>query len=119
LWPIVVATGDARSIEAVEVIEALCLRIASKTHRAITGALDPDFDPADVQSDANGSAKLVRLLVAESSAAWKVLMEAGRARANGVPAKLVRMLEDLDVGIDVRFPDAMSFIRPGFDTAGR
>ena len=119
LRPIVEASGDERSIDAVDVIEALCLRIASKTHRAVSGALDADYDPADVQSDANGSAKLVRLLIAESRAAWRVLMEMGRARANGVPAKLARMLEDLDVGIDVRFPNAMKFIRPGFDTVGR
>jgi hypothetical protein len=83
------------------------------------GATEPDFDEADLQSDANGSAKVARLLVSESRAAWRVLMEVGRAAADGVPAALVRLLDELDAQLAARFPRAMDFIRPGFDDARR
>jgi hypothetical protein len=43
-------------------------------------------------------------------------MEVGRATADGVPAQLVRALETLDRDLAARFPDAMSFVRPGFDS---
>ena len=64
-------------------------------------------DDTDVQSDANGSAKVARLLVADSRAAWRVLMEVGRAAADGVPAALVRLLDELDAGLAARFPRAI------------
>jgi hypothetical protein len=73
---------------------------------------------AEVQCDANGSAKVARLCIAESRACWRVLMEHGRAAANGVPAKLVKRLSDLDAAIAGRFPEAMQFQRPGFDLQG-
>jgi len=45
-------------------------------------------------------------------------MEIGRATADGVPMALVRVLDEIDAGLVKRFPRAMSFIRPGFDTEG-
>ena len=42
-------------------------------------------------------------------------MEVGRASADGVPAQLVRMLDEVDAGLAGRFPQAMAFVRPGFD----
>jgi hypothetical protein len=42
-------------------------------------------------------------------------MEVGRAAADGVPAALVRMLDELDAILAARFPRAMEFVRPGFD----
>ena len=116
LWPIVMARGDDGVIEALETIEQLCTSVSSKTYRAVRGALEPDFDASDLQSDPNGSAKIARLIIGDSRRAWGVLMEVGRATADGVPAKLVGMLDDLDAGIAVRFPRAMEFVRPGFDT---
>jgi hypothetical protein len=119
LGPIVRARGDARLTDAVESIGAWCLTVASKTYRAIHGIRgedgDPDADPSDPQTDANGSAKVARVLIAQSLEAWNVLMEVGRATADGVPAGLVRKLGELDAGLAARFPDAMQFVRPGFD----
>jgi hypothetical protein len=43
-------------------------------------------------------------------------MELGRATADGVPAHLVRRLDEIDAGLAARFPQAMAFVRPGFDT---
>jgi hypothetical protein len=116
LWPIVMTRGDDVIIEALETIERLCTSVSSKTYRAVRGMVEPDFDATDLQSDPNGSAKIARLLIDESRRAWRVLMQMGRATANGVPAKLVRMLDDLDAGVAARFPRAMEFVRPGFDT---
>jgi hypothetical protein len=119
LGPIVAERGDAASIEAVSRVGELCGLIASKIYRAISGANEPEFDDADAQNDANGSAKVARLVISDSRAAWRVLMEVGRAAANGVPAALVRVLDELDASLAARFPHAMEFMRPGFDDATR
>jgi hypothetical protein len=116
LWPIAMARGDDAVIDALETIERLCTSVSSKIYRAVRGTTEPDFDATDLQSDPNGSAKIARIVIAESRRAWRVLMEVGRAAADGVPAKLVRMLDDLDTGVAAKFPRAMEFVRPGFDT---
>ena len=56
------------------------------------------------QTDFNGSAKIALIGIGESRRAWSVLMEAGRATANGVPARAVSMLEELDAAVRGRFP---------------
>jgi hypothetical protein len=116
LRPVVAAREDEGVLAALETIDYFSLTISSKTYRAMIGVHDESYDPADRQSDPNGSAKVARLFIAESTRAWAVLMEAGRATADGVPARLVAMLETIDRGIAERFPDAMAFVRPGFDT---
>jgi hypothetical protein len=68
-----------------------------------------------VQTDFNGSAKIALIGIGESRRAWSVLMEEGRATADGVPAQAVRMLEALDAEVRERFPRVMEFVRPGFD----
>lgn len=119
LWPIAMARGDQAVIEALETIEQLCTPVASKVYRAVRGTAEPEYDATDLQGDPNGSAKIARLIIADSRRAWRVLMEVGRATADGVPARLVRMLDDLDAGVAARFPRAMAFVRPGFDTGER
>jgi hypothetical protein len=118
LTPIVEERGDPAVIDAVETIAALSGLVASKTYRALSTEADEDFDRFDLESDANGSAKVARLIIADSRRAWQVLMEIGRATADGVPMALVRVLDEIDAGLVKRFPRAMSFIRPGFDTEG-
>ena len=72
-------------------------------------------DRDGVQTDHNGSAKVALLGIAESRAAWSVLMEAGKATADGVPEQAVKMLDALDRDVRARFPRATEFVRPGFD----
>ena len=74
-----------------------------------------DEERKAIRSDGDGCAKLARLVIAESREAWEVLMQVGRATANGVPAKMVERLEALDDEIAASFPRAMQFVRPGFD----
>jgi len=115
LHAVLVRRGDAASTDAAERLEEMCVTIASKVFRAVSSALDLDFDPADVQSDANGSAKVALLLIAESRQAWQVLMQPGRAAANGAPARFVATLDALEAEVLRRFPRAFEFRRPGFD----
>jgi len=116
LRPVLQARGDPLVVEALDTIESLCLKVSSKTFRAVSSASGAWDDPTDQQSDSNGSAKVARLLIAESRRAWRVMMEAGRASADGLPARLIQLLDELDKEIAARFPQAMLFIRPGFDT---
>ena len=115
--PVLEDRGDHDLIAAATRIQETCLTIASKTYRAISGVDDDWSDASDVQSDANGSAKVARLLIDDARRAWRVLMEAGRAAADGVPARLAAVLDELDHDVAARFPNAMEFVRPGFDDA--
>lgn len=108
--------GDRGMTDAAERLEETCLTIASKIHRAISSAREPDADPMDVQGDANGSAKVALLLIEESRQAWRELMQPGRAIGNGAPARFVRLLDVLEKELHERFPRALEFVRPGFDT---
>jgi hypothetical protein len=108
--------SDPVTIEAVETIGELAGTVASKTFRAVSSSLGEDFDLFDLDHDANGSAKVARLTIAESKRAWYALMETGRAAADGVPIAMFRVLDEIDAGLAARFPRAMAFVRPGFDT---
>jgi hypothetical protein len=116
LRPVLANTGDPAVQEAVERVEEIAGTVASKIYRAVSNTLEPGFDADEVQSDANGSAKIARLLIDDSRQAWRVLTDAGRAAADGVPARLILLLDDLERGLAARFPRALEFVRPGFDT---
>lgn len=116
--PIAAARDDAPLTEAVETIEWFSSMISAKLYRAICGHAEGWEDQDEPQTDFNGSAKIALIGIGESRRAWGVLMEAGRATADGVPAQAVRMLEALDAEVRERFPRAMAFVRPGFDGSG-
>src|SRR5205807_6546798 len=102
--------------DAVDMIEWFSSFISSEFFRAGAGQaeISPDRDD-DGQPDHDGSAKVALLGIAESRAAWRILMEHGKATADGVPAQAVRMLDALETSVRAHFPHAMAFIRPGFD----
>ena len=113
--PVVAARGEPSVIDAVATIQWFSLRVSSKIFRAVVGRIEGWEPDEQVQTDCNGSAKMARLWIAESRHAWGVLMEAGKATADGVPAQAVAMLDALDAAVRTRFPHAMAFVRPGFD----
>ena len=115
LAPVVAARGEQASIEAVETIHWFSSHVAGKVYRAVCGEADGVAIDPDVQADYDGSAKAALVGIAESRAAWLVLMEAGRATADGVPAQAVKALDDLTAALRERFPRADEFVRPGFD----
>ena len=115
--PLVAARGEPSVVDAVATIHWFSLKVSSKIYRAVVGRRER-WEPGDrVQTDFNGSAKVALLWIAESRHAWGVLMEAGKATADGVPAQAVAMLDALDAAVRTRFPHAMAFVRPGFDEA--
>jgi hypothetical protein len=104
--------------EAIDTIAWHAGLVSSKTYRALVGFAERDDPPEEddpVQSDWNGSAKVARLLIAESKDAWFVVMRAGEAADDSPLTELVSLLERLDAGLTERFPRAMEFTRPGFD----
>lgn len=95
-----------------ESIHWLSPTVSVKVHRAVhelvgrhTDAdwVDRTLDPRGVQSDGNGTAKLVRLLLRELLDAWRVVATDPHERG------------ELDRDLSQAFPFAMEFIRPGFD----
>ena len=113
--PILVKRGDLVAADAAERLEEMCATLASKIFRAVSSAAEDDEDD-DVQTDANGSAKVALLLIEESRQAWQALMQPGLAAADGAPPRFVALLDGLEVELHRRFPRAFEFVRPGFDT---
>ena len=122
LNPMLRPAGDPLALESVEIIGRFAMLIAVKTHRASAGLLPLDEDLGDDdefwQSDANGCAKLVRLIVAESREAWRLLTQLPTVAADGVPAAMIARLDELDRHLAGAFPEAMAFVRAGFDEEG-
>jgi hypothetical protein len=113
--PLVAARADQPLIDAVATIEWFSMMIGSKLYRAVCGQAEGWEGRDEAQTDFNGSAKIALIGIAESSRAWAVLMEAGRATADGVPAQAVQQLAALEAAVRERFPRVMEFVRPGFD----
>lgn len=121
---------DETARRAVETLRRHAPLIAVKSVRAAAGLVPddplgdgdgggPGHGPEEAQSDANGTAKLVRLLIRESIDAWRALGQPGRGVANGVPIAMIDRLDRLDRQVADAFPKAMAFVRPGFDDGER
>jgi len=105
LQPIVQRRGDPRAIAAAKTIETLSDDLAHEVFRAILESLAGRVaDPAARDRQTRQSVEVARLLIDDSRRAWSVLMEPGRAAADGVPAQLVAWLDALDAGLAARFP---------------
>jgi hypothetical protein len=120
LRPVVEQRADPVVIAALETISWFSHMISVKTRRALHGLIDhsasgqhDDEWEAGSNSDALGTAKLVRLIIRETCDAWGVLLHAGLA--DGAPAGMITRLEALDGLMAARFPRAMAFVRAGLD----
>jgi hypothetical protein len=95
----------------VEVIARHHFLIAAKTYRALVSHYGAETEP-ELLRDALGCAKLVLIAIERSLAAWRSLATTdGDARIGG----LIELLEALSAAVDIRFPDARAFLRPGLD----
>ncbi len=86
-----------------------------KTMRAISGKSDEDEFDDPIQNDSNGSAKAIMIGAGHCIKAAKGLLELIPA----IEGELLLLLSSLQKYIKLmeeEFPDAMKFIRPGFDT---
>jgi hypothetical protein len=107
--------------EALNTISWNAGMVGAKVYRALHGLAERGVFVEDdpVQNDWNGSAKLARILVGESKSAWKEVMHEGEAPENSPLVELITLLDQIDDGLARRFPDAMDFVRPGFDQCTR
>ena len=104
--------------EALEIAAHDALFISAKLRRALDGrderSGDDDYRP--VQNDWNGSAKVALISIERSEAAWRVIAQ---ATGEETPAMLADELRNLRREVEAVFPNAWSFVRPGFDEPWR
>ncbi len=97
-----------------EVVSWFHLLIAAKTYRSLVSEHGAAEAP-ELLFDALGSAKLVLVAIERSLAAWQTIAEGDAdARISG----LIELLQALRTGVEMRFPNARTFIRPGLDEEG-
>lgn len=109
-------TGQAARIsDAVEVIQWYQLFIPGKIVRALHGRSYSFADESDAApNDADGSAKICLIAIERSLAAWVVLLRAF-PYLQTENLELLAQLERLGKGLELEFPNARAFQRPGFD----
>ena len=105
---------------AIDTVLHMATLIPAKVFRALRGfeagePSDDDWDAARLD-DANGSAKVVRLAIAESREAWALLSDVPAIAL--VSESLVSRLGEMDAELLRLFPGAPAFVRPGFDDGG-
>jgi hypothetical protein len=113
-----VADENAEQMQdAREIIYWYQYQIAVKTMRALSGRNDEegfaDEDEA-FSKDSDGSAKVALIGADRSIAAWRLMQLAVPEHSRSI-IPLILQLERLRQRIEKTFPDARSFIRPGFD----
>jgi len=81
--------------------------------RALT---KPDFDENEdeIQNDSNGSAKVALIGIDRSIGAWAKLYELFPDQSDTI-LDILLQLDRLKKKIDITFPNAQHFKRPGFD----
>jgi len=106
-----------------DTVHRLALSIHVKARRAVHELVDVDeeedavdrtLDPRGTQSDGNGSAKLVLLLIRESAEAWRVISDC-QDECRSTALEMIAVLEALEAELNKAYPYAMEFVRPGFD----
>jgi hypothetical protein len=103
--------GEMPRGSPLEVIARHHFLIAAKTYRALVSHYGAEKEP-ELLRDALGCAKLVLVAIERSLAAWRSLaITDDDARIGG----LIELLEALSAAVEIRFPDARAFLRPGLD----
>ena len=104
-------------LEALEVVTWDSVLISGKIYRAMDGKewAEEDESVGDdpVQLDFNGSAKLALILAERSTAAWRLIARWGPEPE--VAMRFAETLARLRHDVEVAFPNARQFRRPGFD----
>jgi hypothetical protein len=94
--------------------------VGAKLYRALCGKdqarYERDADEDRIQNDWNGSAKVALISLERSEAAWRTIAQAA---GDAVPARLAARAGELRRHVLAEFPDALAFVRPGFDEPWR
>ena len=101
---------------ALGVVSWFQVLIAAKIYRACISHCQDADDMPGLRDDARGAAKVALLGIERSIEAFR---EVGRSMEEPRLGALLEILEALRIGVDLKFPDAREFIRPGLDTPGR
>ena len=114
------AAADDVLREALEIALWDSTFVPAKLYRALLGRdsheQGEDFDDDPVQNDWNGSAKVALICLERSEAAWQMI---AHATGDVEPAALAERIAGLRRQVEKAFPDAPSFVRPGFDEPDR
>lgn len=100
--------------DARQVIQWYQYQIAVKTMRALSARNEDDAEDNDVPKDYDGSAKVALIGIDRSMAAWRLMQLAISDRAQSI-VSLILQLDSLRTKLEESFPEARTFIRPGFD----
>lgn len=102
--------------ECNEVIQWYRYFIQTKLYRALSGFFDRDEDETGeyAMHDVNGSAKIAIISTERSIAAWKILFDLLPAHEDEILNTMMLLQKIIDL-TKRRFPDAIRFVRPGFD----
>ena len=101
--------------EAVEVIQWYQYFICAKVMRAVRGGVEEEKEGCDgFPSDSDGSAKIALIAIDRSIAAWAVVQHY-ITDGDQVVSDVIAFLDSLRQAVEETFPNARSFIRPGFD----
>lgn len=99
--------------EAIMVITWYQYFISAKIHRALGGLLKNKEDET-ITYDMNGSAKIALIAIERSIGAWGILLQQCNKLEDDI-FRFISFLNQLRVQSRHLFPDAETFIRPGFD----
>ena len=115
-FEIAAAAREGVSIEeAIEVIRWYQYFITAKVMRAVRGNIEEKEERWDeFRSDSDGSAKIALIAIDRSIAAWAVIQHYITDGDKEV-IDLIAFLDGLRQAVEETFPNARSFIRPGFD----
>jgi hypothetical protein len=100
--------------EATEVIRWYQYFICAKVMRAIRGKSEEEQERYEFPSDSDGSAKIALIAIDRSIGAWAVIQHDLNGDDKEV-IDLIAFLDSLRQAMEETFPQARSFIRPGFD----
>jgi hypothetical protein len=114
------AAADDVLKEALEIAQWDATFVTAKLGRALDGrdrhAHGEDLDDHPVQNDWNGSAKVALISLERSEMAWRVIAQ---STGDDEPAALAEHIAGLRREVESVFPNARSFVRPGFDEPDR
>jgi hypothetical protein len=101
--------------EAIDVIQWYQYFISPKVMRAVRGNIEEKEERCDqFASDSDGSAKIALIAIDRSIAAWAVIQHLMTDFCQEV-IDIIAFLDGLRQAVEETFPNARSFIRPGFD----
>jgi hypothetical protein len=104
--------NNQRLDESLEIIYFYNFFISAKVYRALLNHNKYQLD--EIQNDSNGSAKIALIAMDRLIGAWSVLMENMADHEDEILDFLIKLAEVRKQTL-IRFPNALNFVRPGFD----